>query len=110
MYLGFSSIQKKVHELACKFLKTLYMLKVRLITTMLWNGTTLVKGNKFENEKDLPDLLTTVKIYNSRDVDEILFFDISRNNKIIDRDFILSITDCVCSYNNGGGIENISDE
>ena len=27
------------------------MLKVRIITTMLWNGSTLVKGNKFENEK-----------------------------------------------------------
>ena len=26
------------------------MLKARIITTM-WNGSTLVKGNKFENEK-----------------------------------------------------------
>lgn len=86
------------------------MLKVRIIPTMLWNGSTLVKGNKFENEKRAAGSpLTTIKIYNSRDVDEILFFDISRNNKIIDRDFILSITDCVSvPITIGGGIEKLS--
>ena len=86
------------------------MLKVRIIPTMLWNGTTLVKGNKFENDKRAAGSpFTTMKIYNSRDVDEILFFDISRNNQIIDRDFILSITDCVSvPITIGGGIETIS--
>lgn len=86
------------------------MLKVRIIPTMLWNGTTLVKGNKFENEKrSAGSPLTTIKIYNSRDVDEILFFDISRNNEIIDKDFILSITDCVSvPITIGGGIKKIS--
>ena len=86
------------------------MLKVRIIPIMLWNGTTLVKGNKFENEKrSAGSPLTTIKIYNSRDVDEIIFFDISRNNKIIDRDFISSITDCVSvPITIGGGIEKIS--
>lgn len=86
------------------------MLKVRIIPIMLWNGTTLVKGNKFENEKrSAGSPLTTIKIYNSRDVDEVIFFDISRNNKIIDRDFILSITDCVSvPITIGGGIEKIS--
>jgi len=86
------------------------MLKVRIIPTMLWNGTTLVKGNKFENEKrSAGSPLTTIKIYNSRDVDEILFLDISRNNEIINKDFILSITDCVSvPITIGGGIEKIS--
>ena len=86
------------------------MLKVRIIPIMLWNGTTLVKGNRFENEKrSAGSALTTIKIYNSRDVDEILFFDISRNNKIIDKDFIQSITDCVSvPITIGGGIEKVS--
>ena len=86
------------------------MLKVRIIPIMLWNGTTLVKGNKFENDKrSAGSPLTTIKIYNSRDVDEILFFDISRNNEIIDKNFILSITDCVSvPITIGGGIEKIS--
>ncbi len=86
------------------------MLKVRIIPIMLWNGTTLVKGNKFENEKrSAGSPLTTIKIYNSRDVDEIFFFDISRNNNTIDKDFILSMTDCVTvPIAIGGGIEKIS--
>ena len=86
------------------------MLKLRIIPIMLWNGTTLVKGNKFENEKrSAGSPLTTIKIYNSRDVDEILFFDISKNNEIIDKDFILSITDCVSvPITIGGGIKKIS--
>ena len=86
------------------------MLKVRIIPVMLWNGVTLVKGNKFENEKrSAGSPLTTIKIYNSRDVDEVIFFDISRNNQIIDKDFILSITDCVSvPITIGGGIEKIS--
>ncbi len=86
------------------------MLKVRIIPIMLWNGTTLVKGKKFQNEKrSAGSPLTTIKIYNSRDVDEILFFDISRKNKIINKDFILSLTDCVSvPITIGGGIENIA--
>jgi cyclase len=86
------------------------MLKVRIIPIMLWNGMTLVKGNRFDNEKrSAGSPLTTIKIYNSRDVDEIFFFDISRNNKIIDKDFISNITDCVnVPITIGGGIENIS--
>lgn len=86
------------------------MLKVRIIPIMLWNGITLVKGNKFANEKrSAGSPLTTIKIYNSRDVDEIFFFDISRDNQIIDKDFILSMTDCVSvPITIGGGIEKIS--
>ena len=86
------------------------MLKLRIIPTMLWNGTTLVKGNNFQNDKrSAGSPLTTIKIYNSRDVDEILFFDISRNNEIIDKNFILSITDCVSvPITIGGGIKRIS--
>lgn len=77
---------------------------------MLWNGTTLVKGKQFENEKRAAgSAITTIKIYNSRDVDEIFFFDISGKNRIIDKDFILNITDCVTvPIAIGGGIEKIS--
>ena len=87
------------------------MLKVRIIPTMIWNGTTLVKGQNFKNEKrSAGSVLTTVKIYDSRDVDEIIFFDISRQNlDIIDKDFIISLTDCVSvPITIGGGISKIS--
>jgi len=66
------------------------MLKNRIITTMLWNGTTLVKGCNFDNSRRAGSPITTIKIYNSRDVDEIIFFDIYRylSNKEFDKEFI----------------------
>ena len=57
------------------------MLKTRIITTMLWNGYTLVKGHNFNNSRRAGSPITTIKIYDSRDVDEILFFDIHQNKK-----------------------------
>ena len=62
------------------------MLKVRIMPILLWNGTTLVKGQNFINEKRAAGSpLTTIKIYNSRDVDEIVFFNISE--KLYDRNY-----------------------
>ena len=39
------------------------MLKKRIITTMLWNGTTLVKGHNFNNSRRAGSPITTIKIY-----------------------------------------------
>ena len=54
------------------------MLKKRVITLMLWNGTTLVKGTNFNNSRRAGHPLTTMQIYNNRDVDEIIFYDIEK--------------------------------
>ena len=54
------------------------MLKKRIITSMLWNGTTLVKGQGFDNSRRAGHPLTTLQIYNNRDVDEIIFLDIKK--------------------------------
>lgn len=86
------------------------MLKARIIPTLLWNGITLVKGQNFINKKRAAGSpLTTIKIYNSRDVDEIVFLNISE--KLIDKsyfDFVQEITDCVnVPITIGGGIDSI---
>ncbi len=86
------------------------MLKNRIITTMLWNGTTLVKGCNFDNSRRAGSPITTIKIYNSRDVDEIIFFDIYRylSNKEFDKEFIKELTDeCSVPITIGGGIKKI---
>ena len=86
------------------------MLKKRIITTMLWNGTTLVKGHNFNNSRRAGSPITTIKIYNSRDVDEILFFDIKKNedDSIFDLDFIRQLTDeCSVPITIGGGLKKI---
>ncbi len=86
------------------------MLKKRIITTMLWNGTTLVKGNQFKNSRRAGSPITTIKIYNSRDVDEILFFDINKTETTgnFDLDFIRQLTDeCNVPITIGGGVKKI---
>ena len=86
------------------------MLKKRIITTMLWNGVTLVKGNQFVNSRRAGSAITTIKIYNSRDVDEIIFFDINKNesNDNYDLNFIRQLTDeCNVPITIGGGVKEI---
>ena len=85
------------------------MLKKRIIPVLLWNGSTLVKGQNFINERKSGSPIATIKIYDSRDVDEIFFFDIStEENKNVDKNFIQSITDCVSvPITIGGGIKSI---
>ena len=86
------------------------MLKKRIITTMLWNGTTLVKGQNFDNSRRAGSPITTIKIYNSRDVDEIIFFDIVKNsiNSKFDLDFIKQIAnECNVPITIGGGVKKI---
>ena len=88
------------------------MLKIRIMPILLWNGSTLVKGQNFINEKRAAGSpLTTIKIYNSRDVDEITFLNIS-NEKFSNNyfDFIQEITDCVnVPITIGGGIKNVDE-
>ena len=86
------------------------MLKKRIIPVLLWNGFTLVKGQNFINERKAGSPTATIKIYNSRDVDEIFFFDISNAEcQSINQNFILSITDCVSvPITIGGGIKSIN--
>jgi len=76
---------------------------------MLWNGFTLVKGQNFINKRKAGSPVATIQIYNSRDVDEIFFFDISKiEHQNVDQEFIKSITDCVSvPITIGGGIKSI---
>jgi len=89
------------------------MLKSRIITTMLWNGTTLVKGDQFDNSRRAGSPITTIKIYNKRDVDEIVFFDIDKTNSSeekIDIEFYKELTnECDVPITIGGGIKSIND-
>lgn len=86
------------------------MLKKRLITTMLWNGNTLVKGNNFINSRRAGSPITTIRIYNSRDVDEILFLNITKSTsrEKFDYNFIRQLTDeCYVPITIGGGVKKI---
>ena len=53
------------------------MLKVRVIPTLLWKGLGLVKGVAFNSWRRVGTVLPALKVYNSRDVDELVLVDIS---------------------------------
>lgn len=52
------------------------MLKTRVIPVLLLRGSGLVKGNKFKDHKYVGDPINAVKIFNDKEVDELVFLDI----------------------------------
>ena len=57
------------------------MLKVRVIPTLLWKNFGLVKGVGFNSWRRVGSVLPSVKVYNQRDVDELVLVDITANGK-----------------------------
>ena len=71
------------------------MLKVRIIPTLLWKNFSLVKGVSFESWRSVGSVLPAIKVYNSRDVDELILFDVCGNQGLSDPDF-----DSIGSFSN----------
>lgn len=83
------------------------MLKVRVIPTMLWKQFGLIKGIGFDSWRRVGPVLPAVKVYNQREVDELILVDIVANQYAEDPDFE-SIEeygqDCFVPLTVGGGI------
>ena len=86
------------------------MLKVRIIPTLLWKNFSLVKGVSFQSWRRVGAVLPAIKVYNSRDVDELYLVDIVANQDLYDLDYD-SINDfsnyCFVPFSVGGGITNL---
>ena len=63
------------------------MLKVRVIPTLLWKNFGLVKGIGFNSWRRVGTILPAVKVYNTRQVDEIIIVDISASLSGAEPDF-----------------------
>ncbi|WP_293751048.1 imidazole glycerol phosphate synthase cyclase subunit [uncultured Paraglaciecola sp.] len=86
------------------------MLKVRVIPTLLWKGFGLVKGVAFNSWRQVGTVLPAIKIYNARDVDEMILMDIEASLLSIepDGDSIESFAEeCSMPLTVGGGINNL---
>ncbi len=83
------------------------MLKVRIIPTLLWKQFGLVKGVGFNSWRRVGPVLPAIKVYNQREVDELILVDILANNEAREPDFD-SIDefsgDCFVPFTVGGGI------
>ena len=87
------------------------MLKVRVIPTLLWKQFGLVKGVGFDSWRRVGPVLPAIKVYNQRDVDELILLDIVAYESPDDLDFE-SIDDfskdCFVPFTVGGGIKNVN--
>ena len=90
------------------------MLKARLIPILLLKNERMVKPIQFGagGERDVGWPVTTAKIYNSQDADELVFLDINATNS--GRSFLLDILKkvaehCFVPLTAGGGVRTIED-
>lgn len=89
------------------------MLKCRIIPILTFNGFGLVKTKMFaSNPRMVGNAIQAAKVYNSRNVDELVFLDIyaSDQNRKINLAFVeLIINECFMPVTIGGGIKTIQD-
>jgi cyclase len=87
------------------------MLKVRIIPTLLYKDFGLVKGINFNSSRRVGSVLPVIKIYNQREVDELIFLDINATitNTSSDLEMIKDISrECFVPLTVGGGIDSCS--
>lgn len=86
------------------------MLKARIIPTLLWKGPGLVKGVAFDSWRRVGPVLPAIKVYNLREVDELIVVDITATAERREPDYE-SITEfcheCFVPLTIGGGVGSL---
>jgi cyclase len=86
------------------------MLKTRVIPTLLWKGPGLVKGVGFDSWRRVGAVLPAIKVYNTRDVDELVLLDISATQEAREPNYEAIedlAAECFVPLTVGGGIRDI---
>ncbi|XDD51552.1 AglZ/HisF2 family acetamidino modification protein [Leptospira sp. WS92.C1] len=88
------------------------MLLPRIIPVLLLSGKGLVKGVQFKDHKYVGDPINAVQIFNTKEVDELIFLDIlaTKEKRIPSLEVIQTIADqCLMPFGVGGGITSLSE-
>lgn len=88
------------------------MLKVRVIPTLLLKDVGLVKGVSFDSWRRVGTVMPAIKVYNTRQVDELILVDITatRDDRKPDLDLIQEASaECFVPFTVGGGIRTLDD-
>lgn len=83
------------------------MLKARVIPTILWKDIGIVKGVSFNSWRRVGSVLPAIKVYNTRQVDELIIVDITATEQGREPDYevIDEIADeCFVPLTVGGGV------
>lgn len=86
------------------------MLKVRVIPTLLWKQFGLVKGVEFNSWRRVGSVMPAIKVYNQREVDELILVNIEAHKFDDDLD-VESVDefsrDCFVPLTVGGGVAHL---
>lgn len=88
------------------------MLKIRLMPCLLFQDLGLVKTIKFQNPVYVGDPINAIRIFNQKEVDELVFLDINatRENRLASIKYVNKLSDeCFMPLTVGGGIRSIKD-
>lgn len=88
------------------------MLKIRVMPTLLFKDVGLVKGVGFDSWRRVGSAVQAVKVYNMREVDELVFFDISATPDRRRPDFSQIedlAAECFMPMTVGGGVRSTGD-
>lgn len=86
------------------------MLKVRVIPTLLWKNLGLVKGVGFNSWRRVGSIMPAIKVYNTRQVDEMIILDITASAENAEPDFEMLADvayECFVPLTFGGGIRTV---
>lgn len=86
------------------------MLRSRVIPCLLLQNKGLVKTTKFKDPKYVGDPINAVKIFNEKEVDELMFLDIDASSKETEPDYTLIekiANECRMPLCYGGGIRSV---
>jgi imidazole glycerol-phosphate synthase subunit HisF len=86
------------------------LLKTRVMPTLLYRGASLVKGVRFDSWRGIGAPMQAIRVYNLRQVDELVFLDISATPEGRGPDFSLIdelADDCFAPLTVGGGITSV---
>jgi imidazole glycerol-phosphate synthase subunit HisF len=86
------------------------MLKTRVMPTLLHKDLGLVKGLRFDSWRRVGSAMQAVKVYNMREVDELVFLDISatREGREPDYELVDDLADeCFMPLTVGGGVRTL---
>jgi len=88
------------------------MLKKRVIPVLTFNGFALVKTRQFANPRMVGNPMQAARVYNNRNVDELIFIDIlaTKQNRKLNLGVVKQvINECFMPVTIGGGINSIKD-
>lgn len=88
------------------------MLKKRIIPIVLLDGFSVLKTVKFDERRNLGSLITVLRTYNTRNVDELILLDIdaSRDSRSIDAFTVQEVaSECFMPLTVGGGLKTSDD-